>query len=140
MPEYFNSSQEETNYMKKFVKDNVYPDYDTCVKIITEKENMGRDNIIMDMFAEYGEFNHNMLKKIYEDCDNESLIKECGRRIHQRGGTTAMTYNLYALLKIMLYLMKQNNKIYTHGETIVLAKHIFKQCEWKWDGIGDWKS
>ena len=43
--------------------------------------------------AEYGEFNHLALKKIYDSKINEEVSKKAGYEIYARGGLQALTAN-----------------------------------------------
>lgn len=47
----------------------------------------------MSLGAEYGEFNHAALKKIYISKLNEEVCKKIGLEIYARGGLQALTAN-----------------------------------------------
>ena len=49
--------------------------------------------IYLDMFAEYGEQNHQWIKEMYENIMKEELVKQNGNSINERGGMTTMHCN-----------------------------------------------
>ena len=55
----------------------------------------------MTIGAEYGEFNHEYLKIVWENMNDETIIKTCGENINHRGGFTALQTNYYAFLHVM---------------------------------------
>ena len=70
-----------------------YPSYD-----YVSNELMKCD---MKFDAEYGRYNHEYLKTIWEHIDDENIVKTCGENINQRGGFTALQANYYAFLHVM---------------------------------------
>lgn len=129
----------EIRTVRHFVENHKYPTYEQCVKIIETPDGTSRDEIIIDMCAEYGEYVHKWYEKIYYNFENSDTIKIAGEIINRRNGFTTMQNSLYAFLKIMIHLVKNDPTNYSHHEQIILTKHIFKEIECKWDGIGDWK-
>ena len=83
--------RKEEKIIEDFVKWNPYPNYQY---IIGKLES---DNKFLDMFAEYGELNHEFCKTIYENPNNEELIIEMGRNIDSRGGKWALFNNIRVL-------------------------------------------
>ena len=129
----------EIKTVRRFVENHKYRTYEECIKIIETPNGTPRDEIIIDMWAEYGEYVHKWYEKIYNNFENINTIKIAGEIINRRGGFTTMQKSLYAFLKIMIHLVTNSPTNYSHHEQIILTKYIFKQIEYKWDGIGDWK-
>jgi len=80
----------------------------------------------MSLSAEYGEFNHAALKKIYESGINEAVSKKAGADIYARGGLQALTANC---------------EIFKHCTPLADASpsvaHQATVLEYYWNGIGD---
>ena len=88
----------------------------------------------MTIGTEYGKCNHEYLKIIWENINDETIIKTCGENINQRGGFTALQANYYAFLHVMRLAVKGNQMRYT--ESFVDNKDTISKS---WDGIGDWR-
>ena len=52
-------------------------------------------------WSEHGEFNHEQVRRIYENIDDLDMIKEAGRLIGRRGGPVALQANFYTFLEVM---------------------------------------
>tara|TARA_R110000868_G_scaffold65714_3_gene196219 strand:+ start:3265 stop:3597 length:333 start_codon:yes stop_codon:yes gene_type:complete len=78
--------EREQKRVLAFIKENKFPKYKDILKKLPVSE-----------FAEYGEFNHTMIKRIYENLDNDKLIKVCYNLIRARGGEKAVRENFYTL-------------------------------------------
>lgn len=78
----------------------------------------------MALSAEYGEYNHAALKKIYESYIDEAVSKKVGADIYARGGLQALTANC---------------DIFTHCTPLADAQpsvaHQATVLEYYWDGI-----
>ena len=83
----------------------------------------------MALSAEYGQFNHNALKKIYESYIDEALSKKFGADIYARGGFQALTANC---------------DIFKHCTPLADAPpsvaHKAAILEYYWDGIGEFRN
>ena len=112
--------------VERFLTDNEYPCYDQVVQLIGNN---------LAMFSEYGEFNHNMMNKIWNDIHNTDKLKVIGRLINDRGGFTAMTNNHGALMTVVRHYLKQNRS----ANSNTIQGHIYCAIERAWDGIGEWK-
>ena len=77
---------------------NLYPSYEQVIDII--KADRAIEGIYLDVFAEYGEQNHQWIKEIYENIMKEELVKQNGNSINERGGMTAMQFNYYTLISV----------------------------------------
>jgi len=81
----------------------------------------------MEMYAEYGELNHEYLKQIYESNFNEELTKDRGRKIHARGGLRAMQMNCSTFQYLGPFVGSVDRELRLTG---------MKKLEILWDGIG----
>ena len=129
--------------IKKFVKKNPYPSYDFVENLILSRAKKFKDEGIMDfkfhylmMNSEYGHRNHNLLKEIYDNIEDEELVRRNGEEIHSLGGNQAMAYNSYAFVEILKYLIGEKAK--TKFEQTELYYKMILQQQNCWDGIGDW--
>lgn len=104
----------------KYIKENPFPSYDEMITRIGNN---------MDVYAEYGESNHNSLKKIYESCMNRDVAKKEGLLIYKRGGTRALQLNCAAFMYYGPFSTSHNPEI----------KYESKTLEFAWDGIGEFR-
>ena len=88
------------------------------------------------MNSEYGHRNHNLLKEIYENIEDEELVRRNGEEINSLGGYQAMAYNFYAFAEILKYLIGEKAK--TKFEQNDLYYKMKLQQENCWDGVGEW--
>ena len=75
-----------------------YPDYEDVEKMI---ENM------IELWAEYGEENHECMKAIWNTIVDRDLIQTMGEKINKRGGFQAMQANDYTLLHVLELFIKR---------------------------------
>ena len=127
----------ETTPELNICNDFTYPSYEyvsnELIKFGAENRDYCESMNIYSIDAEYGEYNHEYLKIIWENIDDEIIIKTCGENINQRGGFTALQANYYALLHVMrLAVIFSANK---YGESFIDIKHTINR---NWDGIGPW--
>ena len=115
----------EDEMMNHFVILHPYPTYDQMIKKIQEVPNV---LTALDMFAEYGEPNHEWCKTIYENPSDESKIIEMGKKIYTRGGEQAMLWN-HKVLSCMSPLACSTNPVI--GSHAAWVGHC-------WNGIGGW--
>lgn len=134
MPEVFNSSEEETLYMLKFTQSHKFPSQEKCNEILWEKiDYPPNDKLIPDMIDTLC---YEYIKIMYEKCDDNRILETMGTQIFKRSdGFKAMTMNLYALSKIIRYLIKNDKYKYCYAEQIILINNIKTRCEglWVWD-------
>ena len=129
--------------IKKFVTKAPYPSYNFVEDMILSKAKKWKDEGCMEfkfhylmMNSEYGLNNHNLLKEIYENIEDEDLVRRNGEEINSLGGTQAMTYNSYAFVEILKYLIGEKAK--TKFEQTELYNKMILQQQNCWDGIGEW--
>ena len=129
--------------IKSFVKKNPYPSYDFVVDMILSKAKKWKDEGVMEfkfhyfmMNSEYGHNNHKLLKEIYENIENDELIRRNGEEINSSGGYQAMAYNSYAFVETLKYLIGEKAK--TKFEQNELYYKMILQQQNCWDGIGEW--
>ena len=87
--------------MNTAYKENRYPSYEEVVEIIKSDSNL---------FSEYGEFNHTLLNKIWDDMFNEEKHKVIGRLVNERGGFWAMTCNHSVFINVLRHLLKKSDQ------------------------------
>ena len=87
----------------------------------------------MKIGAEYGEYNHEYLKIIWGNINDETIIKTCGENINHREGFTALQANYYAFLHVMRLVIKDDRSKYR--DSFIDIKHTISRS---WDGIGTW--
>ena len=114
--------------VEDFIKRNKYPKYNEVVKIISDK---------LDVFAEYGGFNHEWMNKIWDDINNEKKIRVIGNLINSRGGFQAMSCNHETLMIVVRHFLKKEKL--TDIDNMIILQSINKSVKQAWDGIGDWR-
>jgi hypothetical protein len=133
---YFDTVEEEKAYTNKFCKENTFPSYRKMSKLMDTVAKVRPDMAgkIMEWGCEYGEFNHECCKKMYDSGFDKAVCREMGEIIHQRGGFQAMWANFYILCWFSpcgWEARKYENMVLTSAP---------KMLEYHWDGIGDWQS
>ena len=130
--------------IKKFIKNNPYPEYNDIVKMLTKNFNEYRksdDKVFaihyLNLFNEYGQPNHEWMKEIYENIMNEKIIKANGEKIYKRGGALVMQSNYYTIVEILKDMFE--NKNMKHDERVEILYPIKEKISECWHGIGEWK-
>ena len=127
--------EQDRKIILSFIKDNPYPSYKQVIEII--KNDRAIEGIYPDVFAEYGEQNHQWIKEIYENIMKEELVKHNGNSINERGGMTAMQFNYYTLISVLRYLVQQRTPMKYYDVNIWYnIRNIL--CS-SWNNIGEWR-
>jgi hypothetical protein len=79
----------------------------------------------IELYAEYGEFNHEMLALCYENILNKDACHRFGMMIAKRGGLQALQANFYAFKCFGAFAESSNSVIRSVGS--LLEQH--------WNGI-----
>jgi hypothetical protein len=119
-----------------FTSKHEYPNYDKVNKIIAENQEMP-----LQMIAEYGEYNHEQMKAIWDNITNKDIIKQSGKNIDQRGGMDAMQMNFYTFLDVLRPTLNISEKD-SHAEKDakqIIWNVIKGNISSAWDGIGEWR-
>jgi hypothetical protein len=119
----------------EFTSKGGYPTHWLVTKAIENAKHMS-----LDMLAEYGEYNHEQMKAIWDNITNEDIIKQSGRNINQRGGMTAMQMNFYTFLEVLRLTLAVSDK---DNNVDKEAKHIIwtvmkGKISSAWNGVGGW--
>ena len=128
--------EQDRKIILSFIKDNPYPSYKQVIEIIRNDKAM--KDIYPDMFAEYGEQNHQRIKEIYENIMKEELVKRNGNSINERGGMTTMHCNYYTLVSVLRYLIQQRAPMKDYDVSLIWY-NIRNILSSSWNNIGDWK-
>ena len=80
--------EEERQYIEH-VKANAYPSYKAMAKAIVPH---------LELYADYGEINHELCKLIYENMLDMHIVHKAAKKIYGRGGLQALQAN-YTVLK-----------------------------------------
>ena len=106
---------------RAWINSHAFPSYTEMCARIDERFEFTQ---AMALSAEYGQFNHNALKKIYETFMDEVVCKKVGADICARGGLQALTANC---------------DIFTHCTPLAdappVVAHQATVLEYYWDGI-----
>ncbi len=86
------STEKGIEEIKRFVKENPYPDYDWWEKFLESQMPM-----TFNIIAEYGEYNHTLCKIMYDNITDEKIVKNCAKKIVARGGLQALSMNWYPI-------------------------------------------
>ena len=125
--------EKQKDKLRKFIIKNPYPKYGEVIEII----NNGNHAMYLDMFAEYGQENHKWIKEIYENVLDKDIVKRNGELINERGEKTAMVWNYYSLLTVVVHFLKKQNM---KDEDAIFIHYNFKSLVSSyWHGVGDWR-
>tara|TARA_B110000914_G_C15499600_1_gene465092 strand:- start:1313 stop:1717 length:405 start_codon:yes stop_codon:yes gene_type:complete len=86
LEDYYADLDEEIDAIKEFVKQNPYPSFEKISEILPLRE-----------YAEYGNINHLLCKKIYENIFDNKVITRSLHDIYNRGGCQAVLENYYTI-------------------------------------------
>ena len=128
--------EQDRKIILRFMKDNPYPSYKQVIDII--KNDRAIEGIYLDVFAEYGQQNHQWVKEIYENIMEEELVKQNGNCINERGGMTAMQFNHYTLVSVLRYLIQQRAPMKDYDVTLIWY-NIRNILSSSWNIIGEWR-
>ena len=102
--------------IKTFIKKNPFPSYGFIENMLLEKANKWKQRGDMELKlhylminSEYGKHNHNKLKEIYENIENDELIKKNGSDIVENGTQRTLHYNHFAMCEILQHLINDQN-------------------------------
>jgi hypothetical protein len=112
---------DEDQLMNDYVNKTSWPSYDMMIS------RFGTDVEGIMMYAEYGEFNHNALKEIYESSIDTEVAWKWGQKIADRGGITALQQNC-------IVFMRFGPLAYAPNQTLRANARLL---EFAWDGIKD---
>ena len=113
--------QVENEVIEEYVKVYPYPSFTKMMNNIKEH---------IELWAEYGKFNHICCKLIYENPTDKEMIIKMGTKIYERGGMQALSCN-HAVIKYFSPYWESNNPIVkSHGAII---EDYFQEItpEWK---------
>ena len=81
---------------------------------------------------------YRIVKKMYENILDKDIIKECGRELYKKGGTSEMTRccNLLDLTVHHNYEQGDNNNKYDK----LVIEPLARLVDFYWVGIGEWKA
>ena len=94
----FAMAKREHACIRNFCSNVSFPTHEECCAVL-------RDDIVL--LAEYGDWNHALLKSLYEaSFGSEKLVKKVGELILDRGGPQALWASGHAINRIMAHLLK----------------------------------
>lgn len=94
----FGLAKRERACIRNFCSNVPFPTHEECCAIL-------RDDIAL--LAEYGDWNHDLLKSLYQaSFENEKLVHKVGELILDRGGPQALWASGRAINRVMEYLLK----------------------------------
>lgn len=94
----FAMAKRERACIRNFCSNVSFPTHEECCAIL-------RDDVVL--LAEYGDWNHDLLKSLYETSfGSEKLVQKVGEIILDRGGSQAVWASGHAINRIMAHLLK----------------------------------
>ena len=100
----------EHGCIRRFCSSARFPTYQTCCNILHND---------VELSAEYVEFNHDIIKMLYETgFGNKELIQTAGQLILQKGGVQALWATSYALNRILVHLTASADPYLTKETTM----------------------
>ena len=104
-----------------------YPEYEEVEEMI---ENM------LELWAEYGEENHECMEAIWNNIFDRDVIETMGEKINKRGGFQAMQATYYTMLHAFRTLHKNNLK---DPRVLIAWSRMKFSINVAWDSIGEWR-
>lgn len=111
----------EDEAILNFVKETPYPNYEEMLEKLDDH---------IDLWSEYGEYQHLCCKIIYENPTNKNIIVERGKQIYKMGGKQALSA-IHTIIKYFSpYWNSENIIIKMQGRII---EEYFQEVtpEWK---------
>ena len=125
---------EELEYIdkevRKFTEDNPFPNYNEMEDLFDSPKNPDLKYYAFMWRTEYGEVNHECLKKMYESHLDEHVCKEMGKKIYKRGGFVALQACYYIMFHFSPYRLSNDRLVRFYPE--IVQHH--------WNGIGEWQA
>ena len=104
-----------------------YPDYEDVEEMIRN---------MIDLWAEYGDENHECMERIWNSIVDRDLIQTMGEKINKRGGFQAMQATYYTLLHVFRTLHKKQ----LNDPRVLIAWSRMKfLINVAWHEIGQWR-
>jgi hypothetical protein len=107
--------------------DYSYPSYRAVCELLSRVKQI-------NVSTEYSKVNHEYLKIIWDNIDDENIIRTVGENITHTGGYVALQASYYTLLHVMRPLVKNN-----HEKYIQSWYDIKTSVSKAWDGVGEWR-
>ena len=104
-----------------------YPSYRTVCELLSRVRQI-------NLYAEYSAVNHEYLKIIWDNIDDENIIRTIGENINHTGGYIALQASYYTLLHIMRPILNTN-----HEKYIQSWYDVKTSVSKAWDGDGEWR-
>ena len=108
----------EDRKMRAWVSTHPWPSYESIQKRLLKDKRI-------DLWAEYGEFNHMALKLCYESFMDIDVCRKAGESIAARGGLDAMRGNYYVFSGYGPFADTDDVAVFYSG----------RQLEFLWEGI-----
>lgn len=96
-------TESERKFLDEFVESNPFPSYDEIVDLLNRQLDEG-DLYAIDLIAEFGQLNYEMMKLMYANTKNTNIINDCIRTIIKNRGQYALIMNLYTMSLVSGYL------------------------------------
>ncbi|OJV15187.1 MAG: hypothetical protein BGO27_03550 [Alphaproteobacteria bacterium 33-17] len=130
-----NDEQKEVydKYIREFIIANPYPTYDEIYKYIFYHNVDKFDLILYGQWCSYNEYNHFLMKCIYEKKFYKEKIKEIGHIIYKCWGIKVMKdiYNLMKVVYLKMFLKHEALECY--------HKYFIYLIDQAWSEIDEWK-
>ena len=107
--------------MQEYVAKNPWPTKDEM------EERFKASPQAMQLWAEYGETNHEALKEIYESAIDKDVARKWGEILAERGGVRALQYNCMAFIYYGQLSLSPNQILRANARLL----------EFAWSGIKD---
>ena len=107
--------EREVEMTKKFIYFNPFPSFDYVSTLIL--------NMDMNLWAEYSEKHHNCLKNVYENINDEKIVKTNAEEI---GNFTALEAVFYIMLRVIREIITEDPINDYNGEAFYIIREKFK--------------
>jgi hypothetical protein len=125
---------EEVSSIQQFVRQHKYPTYEQLQKeldqVLTRLKGTRRYQHTLDVYSEFGPYQYEASKVIYENIYNPQTVKKCGEHINRKNGFAGLQSVYYIMCWFSPFKQAQNNEL----------KYTPRYIEQMWDGVGQWRS
>ena len=106
-----------------------YPSYDKVEELI-------RTDLSIDIWSEHSVCNYICMKEIFNNYNDEGLVKMIGEDINARGGFESLQANFYILCRVLRHLISENPEVDPKVRPRCIS--IRDNVRAYWDGVGNW--
>lgn len=128
-------TEDEIKSIQQFIRHHKYPTYQEMVDKLEKMMGDVSSNhpnylFYMNVFSEFGSYQYEMSKVIYENLYNPETVRKCGEHINKKNGFQGLQAVFYMMIWFSPFRGARDDDL----------RYTPKYIEQIWDGIGEWRS